>query len=281
MVHYGYGKTRYLLEPSRMTSALKFSNFAVLVNGFAMASLKISIGLSLLRLQLGKGMVWIVWGSVVLSVVVNLLVLVTTLFGCRPLAAVWDRSLMPIATCLPRNVNVMHSYIQTGKLITASIVSIETDCVAVGNIVTDLFYSLSPLYYLSKVKVSVYNKWALRGVFTMGLLATVCAAAKCAELPQLGSTTDPTCKCNWLPYSNASDRYSLDMQTTEHESPYGSAPSSMRASSPPLFRPSSLCSRTLSGKSSVSDPNFAAPPMLRRRLAHAARGPFTREMTTR
>jgi hypothetical protein len=65
---------------------------------------------------------------------------------------------------------------------------------AVGNIVTDLFYSLSPLYYLSNVKVSVYNKWALRGVFMIGLLATVCAVAKCTELPRLGSTTNPTCK---------------------------------------------------------------------------------------
>lgn len=113
MVHHGYGKTRYLLEPTQMAAAMKYSNFAILVNGFAMAFLKISIGLSLLRLQLGKGMVWIVRGSIFLSVVVNMLVIVTSLFGCRPLAAVWDRSLMPIATCLPRTVNVANSYVQT------------------------------------------------------------------------------------------------------------------------------------------------------------------------
>lgn len=70
---------------------------------------------------------------------------------------------------------------------------------AVGNIITDLFYSLSPLYYLSNVKVSVYNKWALRGVFMIGLLATVCAIAKCTELPRLGKTTNPTCKYILLP----------------------------------------------------------------------------------
>jgi hypothetical protein len=66
--------------------------------------------------------------------------------------------------------------------------------ITAGNILTDLFYSLSPLYYLSKVKVSVYNRWALRGVFMIGLLATVCAVAKCTELPALGKTTNPTCK---------------------------------------------------------------------------------------
>jgi hypothetical protein len=199
MVHYGYGKSRYLLQPSQMANAMKFSNFAVLVNGFAMAFLKISIGLSLLRLQLGKGMVWIVWGAMILSVCVNLLVVVTTLFGCRPLAATWDRSLMPIASCLPRTVNVSHSYIQTSKPHSPQYVTVKTNFHPAGNIVTDLFYSLSPLYYLSKVKVSVYNKWALRGVFLIGLLATVCAVAKCTELPKLGKTTNPTCKCDCLP----------------------------------------------------------------------------------
>lgn len=62
-----------------------------------------------------------------------------------------------------------------------------------GNIITDFFYSFGPLYYLSKVKVSVYNKWALRGVFMLGMLATVCSIAKCTELPKLKSTSDPTC----------------------------------------------------------------------------------------
>lgn len=40
----------------------------------------------------------------------------------------------------------------------------------VGNIITDLLFSLGPLYYLSRVKVSRYNRWALRGVFLIGLL---------------------------------------------------------------------------------------------------------------
>jgi hypothetical protein len=205
MVHYGYGKTKALLDHAQMTTALKYSNFAVLVNGFAMAFLKISVGMSLLRLQLGKGMVWIVWGSIFLSVAVNALVLVTSLFGCRPIAAVWDKSLMPTSTCLPRTVYVANGYIQASKPTTVpvfNLVIFKTDSYAAGNILTDLFYSLSPLYYLSKVKVSVYNKWALRSVFMIGLLATVCALAKCTELPKLGSSTNPTCKCIRLLHSD-------------------------------------------------------------------------------
>ncbi|KAK9770491.1 putative Integral membrane protein [Seiridium cardinale] len=64
--------------------------------------------------------------------------------------------------------------------------------IQVGNIVTDLGFSLGPLFYLTKVKVSVYNKWALRGVFLLGLSATVLAIAKCSLLPKLATFTDST-----------------------------------------------------------------------------------------
>lgn len=115
MVHHGYGKSIKMLKPAQTAQALKFSNFAVLINGFAMAFLKLSIGASLLRLQLGKGMVWIVWASIVISVAANGLVIVGTLFGCTPLAAVWDRRLMSVAKCLPPTATMVNSYIQTGQ----------------------------------------------------------------------------------------------------------------------------------------------------------------------
>ena len=82
---------------------------------------------------------------------------------------------------------------QVSELLLRSIRT-SVDQKAGGNILTDLFYSLGPLYYLSRVRVSVYNKWALRGVFMIGLVATICSIAKCEELPKLKSSTDPTCK---------------------------------------------------------------------------------------
>jgi hypothetical protein len=144
----------------------------------------------------------------------------------------------------------------------------------VGNIVTDLFYSLSPLYYLSKVKVSVYNKWALRGVFLMGLLATVCAVAKCTELPKIRTTTDPTCKYRLHPRSTTSHRSLSNIQMMEHELQYGSAPSSTPVSSPLPYRLSNPCSKTSSATSSASDPNhnYVAPPAIpHKSRARAAR----------
>jgi hypothetical protein len=92
----------------------------------------------------------------------------------------------------------------------------------------------------------------------IGLLATVCAIAKCTELPALGKTTNPTCKyerseLQACEYRNPSfsrdpqpnllnptsqtchfsihhtDHSSLSSQTTEPASQFGSAPSSTPA----------------------------------------------------
>lgn len=63
---------------------------------------------------------------------------------------------------------------------------------AVGNILTDLIFTFGPLVYLSKVKVSKHNRWALRGIFLVGLIATACATAKATELPAISKSVDPT-----------------------------------------------------------------------------------------
>jgi len=63
---------------------------------------------------------------------------------------------------------------------------------AVGNILTDLIFTFGPLVYLSKVKVSKHNRWALRGIFLVGLIATACASAKATELPAIRKSVDPT-----------------------------------------------------------------------------------------
>jgi hypothetical protein len=99
------------LNPQQKIDANKFSNFAVLDNGFAMAFVKLSIGFSLLRLQLGKGMTAIVWVSIAISVVCNMMVLVGSLFGCRPIQGIWNKAIE--ADCNPPIVNVVASYIQT------------------------------------------------------------------------------------------------------------------------------------------------------------------------
>ncbi|QDS77605.1 hypothetical protein FKW77_002002 [Venturia effusa] len=171
---HGYGKHISQIAPSETVKALKAINFTVLTNGICMIFLKLSIGASLLRLQLGRGMTWIVWISIFISVCCNSMVLVGSIFACVPMAAIWDISL-PHYTCIPKRYVVGSGYAQAG-----------------GNIVTDLFYSLSPLYYLRNVQVSRHNRYALRILFLVGLSATACSIAKLPELQQLANTVDPT-----------------------------------------------------------------------------------------
>ncbi|KAE9976078.1 hypothetical protein EG328_002849 [Venturia inaequalis] len=171
---HGYGTSIYQLDPAEAAHALKAFNFTILTNGICMILLKLSIGASLLRLQLGRGMNWIVWLSIFISVCANAMTLIGSCFQCVPMEAIWNIRL-PNYTCIPKKYVVGSSYAQ-----------------ACGNIVTDIFFSLSPLYYLRNVRVSVYNKWALRVLFCIGLSASACSIAKLPELGKLANTTDPT-----------------------------------------------------------------------------------------
>ncbi|TID17929.1 hypothetical protein E2P81_ATG10900 [Venturia nashicola] len=171
---HGYGTSIHQLAPADAVLALKATNFSVITNMICMIFLKLSIAASLLRLQLGRGMNWIVWLSVFISICSNAMALLGSVFQCVPMEAIWNINL-PNYTCLPKKYVVGASYAQ-----------------AAGNIVTDIFFSLSPLYYLRNVKVSVYNKWALRVLFCIGLSASACSVAKLPELHKLANTTNPT-----------------------------------------------------------------------------------------
>ncbi|EHY58977.1 hypothetical protein HRR83_001759 [Exophiala dermatitidis] len=152
---------------------LKYTQFAILCNAMAMMLMKLGIGLTLIRLHLSKAFNMVVIACIVLTILVNGVAVPGVFASCTPLAKEWHKNLP--GKCWPKRVNLAFSYTQT-----------------VGNIVTDLLFTLGPLFYLSKVKVSKYNKWALRSVFLIGLLATACAIAKATELPKNEKTKDPT-----------------------------------------------------------------------------------------
>ncbi|EEQ90737.1 uncharacterized protein BDCG_05857 [Blastomyces dermatitidis ER-3] len=174
-VLYGSGKPFLTLDIADVVQCMKYSTFAIFCNGVAMALLKVGIGSSLLRLNLSKFFNFGIIACIVISLIVNLTVFPTTFAGCKPIEKAWNKDPTLPGTCWPRKVSLVMSYLQT-----------------TGNIVTDLAFSIGPLVYLSKVRVSRYNKWALRGVFMIGLTATACAIAKATELSAILNTQDPT-----------------------------------------------------------------------------------------
>lgn len=113
-VAHGYGKTMYSLEPPDIAEAMKCSNFAVFCNGIAMATLKVGIGMSLLRINLNQAFKIVIIASIVLSLIVNLTVFGGSFAACRPIEKIWDKDPRIEGTCWPNGVSLAFSYIQTG-----------------------------------------------------------------------------------------------------------------------------------------------------------------------
>ncbi|PGH00983.1 hypothetical protein AJ79_08047 [Helicocarpus griseus UAMH5409] len=172
---HGDGKPFLTVDKADVVQSMKYTNFGVFCNGLGMAFLKVGIGCSLLRIDLSRVFNIIVIMCMVLSLLVNLTVFGGTFGACTPIEKIWNKDPELPGNCWPKEASLVMSYVQT-----------------VGNIATDLAFSIGPLVYLSRVKVSRYNKWALRGVFLIGLTATACAIAKATELPVLTKSTDPT-----------------------------------------------------------------------------------------
>ena len=86
----GYGKPILTIPPAHIPEAMKFSNFGILTNGVAMGTMKLSIGFSMLRIQLARTFTVIVWFTMVLSVLVNMNVLIGCFKSCTPMEKIWN-----------------------------------------------------------------------------------------------------------------------------------------------------------------------------------------------
>ena len=110
--------------------------------GFATGSVKISIGLMLLRFQQAKRWKAVIWAMIALNVVLIILVGIVTLFQCRPYSAMWDfRNDIRRERCWD---NTMH-----GAILYSS---------SVCNVLTDVVFSLLPLTFLCKIRCPLSEK---------------------------------------------------------------------------------------------------------------------------
>lgn len=105
----------YSLDSPDIIAAMKFSNFAVFCNGFAMALLKVGIGMSLLRIQLNRAFSVIVILAIIASLLVNLTVLGGSFAACKPMEKIWNKDPSIEGTCWPSAATLALSYTQTGK----------------------------------------------------------------------------------------------------------------------------------------------------------------------
>jgi hypothetical protein len=101
-------------RPQDLVPLLKFIQVSIFTNGIEMCLLKVGIGISLLRLRLSKTFNYAVYGCIVLSLLVNLIVFPGFFGQCRPMARLWDKTIP--GTCWTPTYSLASSYVQTGNL---------------------------------------------------------------------------------------------------------------------------------------------------------------------
>lgn len=140
------------LDIADVVQCMKFSTFAILCNGLAMAFLKVGIGSSLLRLDLSRVFNFCVIACIAISLIVNLTVIPTTFAGCKPLEKTWNKDPTLAGTCWPRKVSLVMSYLQTSECIYSRLpICAVADNVKLAILSQTLLSRLGPSYTFPKL----------------------------------------------------------------------------------------------------------------------------------
>lgn len=120
------------------------------INLIAVTILKYSICAYLLALKFSTVYTIIVWASIVMVTVFNLLIPMFGNFSCTPFEANWNRAVK--GKCWFKGSQGL-TYMQ-----------------GVSNCITDVVYVVAPLIYLRTIQLPSRTQWGLRVVFLLGLV---------------------------------------------------------------------------------------------------------------
>jgi hypothetical protein len=152
-VRYALG--RHMLDPSIdfPGDITKFSYVLYLnqvINLIAVAILKYAICAYLLALKFSTVYTTIVWASIVMVTVFNLIMPLLGNVDCTPFEANWNRAVK--GKCwfkTPQGLTYMQG---------------------VSNCVTDVVYVVAPIIYLRAIQLPRRTQWGLRVVFLLGIV---------------------------------------------------------------------------------------------------------------
>ncbi|KAF2795036.1 hypothetical protein K505DRAFT_240769 [Melanomma pulvis-pyrius CBS 109.77] len=168
---------RHIKDPSILPGGIKSYSYGLylgqVINLLAVAILKYSICAYLLALKFSKIYTVIVWASILMVTVFNLLIPMFGNFSCTPFEKNWNRQVVG-GKCWFKGSQGL-TYMQ-----------------GVSNCLTDVVYVVAPLIYLRTIQLPSRTQWGLRVVFLLGLVATICSIFKTIELSALRKTRDPT-----------------------------------------------------------------------------------------
>jgi hypothetical protein len=140
------------LTPAMRIKATFYVHTGGSLNVYALFFAKISICTYLLGLDFSPFYRHLVYCSIVLVLICNLiLLLVAHWASCTPIQAKWDPNVE--GSCWSTEYNIAATYIQGAT-----------------NVLTDILYAAAPIIYLRRIRVSRYTQWGVRCVFLVALM---------------------------------------------------------------------------------------------------------------
>ncbi|KAG9191116.1 hypothetical protein G6011_09204 [Alternaria panax] len=158
-------------KPYDILKYMYFLWIGQILNNIAVGVLKYSICAYLLALKFSRVYLIVVWASVLMVTIFNMILPVMGCFCSTPLEANWNKTVK--GKC----------FMKGGAGLTYS--------QGIANIITNVIYVVAPMIYLSSVQLPRRTQWGLRIVFCLVLAVMVCSVAKTIELSTLMKTSDP------------------------------------------------------------------------------------------
>jgi hypothetical protein len=149
-------------EPAMLTEAQKGAFLSIPIWGIAMALIKASVGLTLVRIQSDAWFKIFIWTNIALAAAYGFGNMWFILFSCQPLSAAWGIFADPQSVkCLP-----------PGDIRIAALIG------AVVTVVTDVLLSLAPISFLWNLKRPLRERIVLGCLMALGLLAGASSIVK-------------------------------------------------------------------------------------------------------
>ncbi|PSN65180.1 hypothetical protein BS50DRAFT_575245 [Corynespora cassiicola Philippines] len=141
---------------------------------WAMAMIKTSIALMLLRLE--QKQLWrkFLWTLIVVQILLALYNMLTQVMQCFPLKGAWDLLGVVEAKCWSKNA-----------------IRVSSICVSTVNVVTDFILSIMPISFLSKIQRPLRERAIIGCLMALGIFAGVASIVKMVAAAQFGRTNDP------------------------------------------------------------------------------------------
>ncbi|KPM36352.1 hypothetical protein AK830_g10220 [Neonectria ditissima] len=160
-VHYGTGRHRADLDPEDFKSAMKAWWFCYIWYCISMIMSKISIGYLILRITVRTLDTFIIYGTMLVTLLAGLTFFFVTLFQCRPISFFWNHD-------------------QEGSCVSVDVIMALTYLYSVFSLISDFTCAILPMFLVWSLNMDRRSKIALIPILAMACVASSAVAVRFA-----------------------------------------------------------------------------------------------------